>query len=294
MNGDRKTVNGTPWNRTLLETVPDRFLLQLVQEANVASSASRRDMVSNLSQLDNNRIVRFIKDTYRDLVEQRRRSVISDHDLEQELQSVSSLNWRGVQGSRAARWGIRDSEIQDRYVRKFPRLSKMQQAINGDLRKNPHLAEIRDQSTASWFNHWSSVLIENQIGMHRNVVPTLSHIKGLDLFFRGFPFDLKVSTFPKRLNYSQYARNPRGLASWLYENQSNTRFGEHNRIFLVLADRTNLSLSWRLKSNVTFIKSSLDEFFDSAEVSDSNRITFRFSGRTYRPLAKVVLVSKEN
>lgn len=293
MTEERGNIGGTAWNRTLLATIPDRYILQLAQQENVATNISRRDLIFRLSLMETKSIVRFIKDRYLESVEERRQCVISDTELEGELQTVAVLNWHGVQGSLRSKWGIADREIQDRYVRKFPRLSRMHQAINDDLRKNPYLAEIRDQSTASWYNHWSTILIENHIGTHRNVVPTLSPIKGLDIFFQGLPFDLKVSSFPKRLSFRQYAGNHRNLATWLYEHQSHTRFGAHNRIYLVLADRTDLSLSWRLKSKITLISSHLDEFFDQAEVSSRDRITFRFRSRTFKPVTKVVLISSE-
>ncbi len=247
-----------------------------------------------LSRLDTDRIARYIKAEYRGIVEERRQTVISDQDLELELRAVQSLNWRGVQGSRSARWGIKDWEIQERYVRKFPRLAGMLRQMYVDLRLDSHLAEIQDQAAASWYNHWSTVLIENHIGLHPDVIPTLASLKGIDLFYRGIPFDLKVSNFPRNLDYRLYAGNHKKLAVWLYENQSPTRFGANNRIFLVLANRTDISQSWRLKADVGLLKTHLDEFFNSADVSSSDRVNFWFGRRLHKPLAKVVLVSVDS
>lgn len=48
----------------------------------------------------------------------------------------------------------------------------------------------------SWYNHWSSILIEHIFKSHKIVLPTVGQIKSVDFFVNQVPFDLKVTYFP--------------------------------------------------------------------------------------------------
>lgn len=48
----------------------------------------------------------------------------------------------------------------------------------------------------SWYNHWSSILIEHLFKSHPSVLPTVGQIKNVDFFINNLPFDLKVTYFP--------------------------------------------------------------------------------------------------
>lgn len=48
----------------------------------------------------------------------------------------------------------------------------------------------------SWYNHWSSILIEHIFKSHSSVLPTVGQIKNVDFFIKNIPFDLKVTYFP--------------------------------------------------------------------------------------------------
>jgi hypothetical protein len=48
----------------------------------------------------------------------------------------------------------------------------------------------------SWYNHWSSVLIEHIFKSHPTVLPTVGKIKSVDFFINDVPFDLKVTYLP--------------------------------------------------------------------------------------------------
>jgi hypothetical protein len=48
----------------------------------------------------------------------------------------------------------------------------------------------------SWYNHWSSILIEHIFKSHQAVLPTVGKIKSVDFFINNVPFDLKVTYLP--------------------------------------------------------------------------------------------------
>lgn len=60
----------------------------------------------------------------------------------------------------------------------------------------------------SWYNYWSSVLIENIFKSHSAVLPTVGQIKSVDFFVEDIPFDLKVTYLPAE--YIKQKRKEKG------------------------------------------------------------------------------------
>jgi len=50
------------------------------------------------------------------------------------------------------------------------------------------------------------------------------------------------------------------LIVWLYKNQGVPRFGPDNRPFVVLASKTNLEESWKLKRDFDLVVAKIDKF----------------------------------
>lgn len=90
--------------------------------------------------------------------------------------------------------------------------------------------------------------------------------------------------------------NPKILATWLYENQGEMRFGSENRLFLVLVDTDDFGNSWKLKRNLDLLKptilSYLDKFKDKK--IDDLKVTFEFKGKpqTFTALTDIIFVVK--
>jgi len=61
----------------------------------------------------------------------------------------------------------------------------------------------------SWYNYWSSVLIENIFKSHFAVLPTVGQIKSVDFFVGDIPFDLKVTYLPAE--YIKQKRKEKGF-----------------------------------------------------------------------------------
>ncbi len=135
-------------------------------------------------------------------------------------------------------------------------------------------------------------MIEEHISSHPNVIPTIKSIKGVDIFFDGQPFDLKVTYIPSKYDPYDALKNPKKLAVWLYENQGEQRFGDENRMFVVLFDRENPEKSWELKRDFNLIFNKIDDFFGSEKVSDDDQIVFTFRRKSYTTLAKVLLITR--
>lgn len=70
----------------------------------------------------------------------------------------------------------------------------------------------------SWYNHWSSILIENIFKEHFIVLPTVGQVKKVDFFINDIPFDLKVTYLPT--NFVEKKRKENNLKSELQELKS--------------------------------------------------------------------------
>ncbi len=129
--------------------------------------------------------------------------------------------------------------------------------------------------------------------MHPRVVPTLKSVKGVDLFYAGQPFDLKVTYLPKGYDPELALQRPRDLGVWMYEHQGAQRFGADNRFYVVLFDRKNPTQSWKLKREFPLVFRRVDEFLAGEDVTQSDEIAFTFGNRTYTTVTKVLLITND-
>lgn len=151
---------------------------------------------------------------------------------------------------------------------------------------------------ASKYNYLSSKLTENIFFKHPTVTPTINKIKSVDFFIGESFWDLKQTILPKafidkkdfKTAINEVEQNPYELIKWLYENQGEMRFGSENRIFVIFVDKSNYAESWKLKSNLKLLESSINKFLDKKPPSID--VTFTFKGTNYKTKSKLILISK--
>lgn len=264
-----------------LNTIPAEQLKKLAKQFSLDDKGSATELIKRIFEIgpDEQIIDAFIKDGYSKKI-QKRREIISDTDLKNELNKVNSFSWGVVQGQL-------DQKIQSQYVRKIVTYESLLDNIKAQLHD-----EVTSYAICIWFNHWTTVLIEEHVSTHKKVIPTIKNIKGTDIFFDGQPFDLKVTYLPHNYNSNDVVENPLKLAVWMYENQGAQRFGADNRLFVVLLDRNNQEMSWELKRDFDLVFSEIDNFFDRETISLEDEIIFTFNKKTYTAVSKVVLVTK--
>jgi len=264
-----------------LNCIPREQLIVLAHSLSLSGRGSVAKITKELIESNPNEeyVDNFIKDEYAKLIELRR-ARISDENLRQELKKVDNFSWGVVQGRL-------DSKIQQQYVRRIVTYDNLVSRVAAGLHD-----EITDYVVCTWFNHWTTQLIEEHISAHKCVIPTLKNVKGVDLFFAGQPFDLKTTYLPKDYDPTAALKNPSDLAIWMYENQGAERFGSDNRLFVILFDKENPSLSWQLKRDFDLVFDSIDDFFDTEKVSSDDEIEFYFNEKLYHPISKVLLITK--
>ena len=262
-----------------LKSIKSDDLKELAESLGVNSRGTVTDLVKKLIDIPQNKIDEFIRIKYKEQVEERQK-LISDNDLKQELIKVKEFKWGVVQGQL-------DQKIQSEYVRRFVRYEDLINGVKSKLNN-----DITHYVIATWYNHWTTVLIEDYISQHQNIIPTLKNNFGVDIFFDNQPFDLKITYLPKDFTLEKVLKNSKGLIVWLYENQGAQRFGADNRFFVVLASKDNLEESWKLKRDFGFIFDEIDKFFDNASVSIKDEIIFSFKKKTYTTISKILIVTK--
>lgn len=264
-----------------LSCIPLSQLKILANNLNIDNRDSAAEIIKRImeKQIEEKLVNEFIKLKYNEKI-QKRREIISDEDLKKELMKVKTFSWGVVQGQL-------DQKIQAEYVRSFVRYEELLKNVKAKLHK-----DVTNYVICTWFNHWTTVLIEEHISIHPKVIPTIKNIKGIDIFFDGQPFDLKVTYLPREYNPIRAIKNPSELAIWLYENQGAQRFGSDNRLFVVLLDKDNPERSWELKRDFSLVFKKIDDFFDKEEVSKKDEIVFSFGRKTYTAVTKVLIITK--
>lgn len=264
-----------------LNCIPLPYLKTLALKLGLRGINLAREIIKRILNMDIDEKVidEFIKQKYNEKIQERRK-IISDEDLKKELMKVNTFSWSVVQGQL-------DQKIQTEFVRRFVKYEDLLNNVRTRLHE-----DITNYVICTWFNHWTTVLIEEHISTHKRVIPTIKNIKGIDIFFDGQPFDVKVTYLPRGYEPNEAIENPIKLAIWMYENQGAQRFGADNRLFVVLLDKNNPERSWELKRDFDFIFKKIDDFLDREEVSEKDEIVFTFKRKTYTAVTKILIITK--
>lgn len=259
--------------------------MELIKELSallkIEAKGTGSDIIKHILNESPNKVIidKFIKKNYSEKQIKPRVNLISDEDLVRELKKVNTFSWGVIQGQL-------DQKIQVQYVRRFVRFDDLVESVKANL-----YDEVTSYVICTWFNHWTTVLIEEHISQHSKVIPTLKKIKGVDIFFDGQPFDLKITYLPKDYNSFDALKNPQNLATWLYENQGEQRFGSDNRLFVILFDKNNPEESWKLKRNFELVFNKIDQFLNEESISTDDELVFSYKKKPYTTVSKILIVT---
>ncbi len=266
-----------------LSSIKSENLKELAVNLGISPKGSTSEITKRILEMQplppENIIDAFIKSLYQQKI-QERKELISDADLRNEVSKVKNFAWSTTQG------GL-DQKIQKEFVRRYCHYDDLINHVKLTLHD-----DVTNYAICSWFNHWTTVYIEEHIGAHPKVIPTIKNIKGIDLFFAGQPFDLKITYIPKEYNIADALQNPLDLAVWMYENQGAERFGADNRIFIILLDKENPAKSWELKRDFELIFSAIDDFFSKDYISAKDEIAFTYHKKSFTAITKVLIITQ--
>jgi hypothetical protein len=177
-------------------------LEQLAEEVGLnISRTPSNDLLKKLydSRINEKKIERFIR---RKFLEERATRKKSENKLVDELYKLHTFDWGGLHQNSL------EKTIVDNYVKKIRRYSALCKAIDNELH-----ASLQGYVLCSWYNHWTSIIIEDIFKEQRTVLPAVGLVKKIDFFIDNRPFDLKVTYLPE--GYVATARNNKGLRSEL-------------------------------------------------------------------------------
>ncbi len=164
-------------------------------------------------------IVAFINEKYRQERDLRR---ANEAYLIDQLSRLLTFDWGGSFGNSL------EKNIVDNYVKKIQSYDQINEEIEGRL-----LISLRGYTLNSWYNHWTSILIEDLFKDHLNVLPTVGLVKKIDFFINDIPFDLKVTYFPAELMTSK-------LQTEGYRNESINLINKCIELGIQVPDNNNL------------------------------------------------------
>ena len=105
--------------------------------------------------------------------------------LERDLCLIQHFKWGGDQNNSLDKYFV------SHYVKAIRSYKELKQKIASEA-----LNVVENYVLASWYNHWTSIVIEHFFKQHKKVLPTIGQVKSIDFIIDGIPFDLKVTYLP--------------------------------------------------------------------------------------------------
>jgi len=106
--------------------------------------------------------------------EERTRRAVSEGPLITELYRMQIFDWGGLHQNSL------EKTIVDNYVKKIRGFDELQARVDDEL-----FHSMKSYVLCSWYNHWTSIIIEDVFRDHPAVLPAVGLIKQVDFFVRG-------------------------------------------------------------------------------------------------------------
>ncbi|MCY4491158.1 MAG: hypothetical protein OXC46_06810 [Thaumarchaeota archaeon] len=135
-------------------------------------------------------VMRFINNKFSQEREERKSK---ENFLYTQLYKLEILDWGGLYQNAL------EQNIVNNYVKKIMDFDELNKKIDTEI--HPSLVGYVN---SSWYNHWSSILIEDMFKDHQIIIPAIGKVKGIDFFWNETPLDLKVTFLP--VEYMQMIR----------------------------------------------------------------------------------------
>ncbi|MCL2063827.1 MAG: hypothetical protein FWG98_05595 [Candidatus Cloacimonetes bacterium] len=155
-----------------------------------------------------------------------------EQNLVSELYKIKHFDWGGDYKNAL------DRHIVDKYIKKYDSYDTIQRKLDNEINQ-----AVRGYVNCSWYNHWSTILIENIFKQHKNVLFAIGDVKQIDFFIQDIPFDLKTTYLP--VNFIDKERKRQGLSSELSEYKKIAKefeivFNDNNAIYEIREKGINL------------------------------------------------------
>ena len=145
---------------------------------------------------------RVVESDLEDFIQKEYDSNLNDRNaqkikLYKELYKMNSFDWGGLYQN-----GL-EITIVNNYVKKIINYDTLNEKIEDELHNS-----MRGYVRSSWYNNWTTILIEEMFKENEGVLPAIGKVKHLDFFWKNIPLDLKVTHLPSTfLNSSRKYMN---------------------------------------------------------------------------------------
>ncbi len=191
------------------------ILKQLADRLDVdVTGVSGRQLFEHIfcQNIEEDAINSYIRDVYN---HERNERIVNEDDLYTQLFRMSVFNWGGFYQNAV------EQTIVNNYVKKIRDYNQLINSVDNDL-----APRLKSYVLCSWYNHWTSILIEDMFKDHPDILPAVGLVKKVDFFWNNFPFDLKVTYFPD--GFMKLKRHQKGLRPELTELKA---FARQNKIY---------------------------------------------------------------
>lgn len=154
----------------------------------------------------------FIHEVYQ---RERIERIGNEDNLYTQLFRLTVFSWGGFYQNAV------EQTIVNNYVKRIRDYNQLLNSIDNDL-----TPRLRSYVLSSWYNHWTSILIEDMFKDHEDILPAVGLVKKVDFFWNDFPFDLKVTYFPD--GFMKTKRRQQGLRPELTELKAFARLNNIN------------------------------------------------------------------
>ena len=118
--------------------------------------------------------------------EGRKERRIREPQLVSNLYRLNVFDWGGLHQNSL------EMTIVDNYVKKITDFDVLSDKVENELHNS-----MRGYVLCSWYNHWTSIIIEDVFKDHAAILPAVGLVKQIDFFINDVPFDLKVTYLPE-------------------------------------------------------------------------------------------------
>jgi urease gamma subunit len=130
---------------------------------------------------------------------------VDEEILKSDLYNIDTYEWGGDQNNSL------DKHLVSRFVKVISKYNDLQN------KQTEIQANAWNYVRTSWYNNWTSYLIESIFKHHSKVISAVGEIKSVDFFINDIPVDLKVTFFPNQyMNDKLKAKlNGKSELTWL-------------------------------------------------------------------------------
>lgn len=223
------------------------LIVEFAEKIDIDPNQGASDLIEQIvnSPKTEKTINKFINDKFQN--EKKERKSYEDK-LISELYKLKIFDWGGLYQNNLER------TIVDNYIKKIKNFDTLMDKIDNEIHES-----LKGYVLCSWFNHWTSILIEDIFKEHKKVLPTIGLIKKVDFFVEQIPFDLKVTYFPE--GFMALKRKEKGLKPELTELK---QIAKANKIKFDSTQKNKFLLSELLtrlsESHLESVKKAIAEF----------------------------------